>query len=471
MNLIPTILSGGSGSRLWPLSREEYPKPFIRIANGESLLQKAFLRGAALENVSEVLVVTNRDLFFKTRDDFTEVNHNQLDVTYILEPIARNTAAAIAVAVLNVIERHGEDAIMLVLAADHLIQNQNGFSEAVLKAQALAQIGKVVTFGIHPTAPETGYGYIEASGHEVIRFVEKPTQEKALDYVASENFYWNAGIFCFQAGVMLQEMQTHCPEILIATQQCFAASNVMQGAHVLQLELDAASYASIPENSIDYVVMEKSNKVAVVPCDIGWKDIGSWVSFASLSLLDANQNRVEGEVLLDDTRECIVHSESRLVATLGVNHLIIVDTPDALLVADKSKAQEVKNIYAKLKHMKHDSYKTHRQVRRPWGSYKVLEEGEHFKIKRIVVKPGGKLSLQLHYHRSEHWIVVDGTAKVINDDKELIIFSNESTYIQAGHQHRLENPGLVDLVLIEVQSGSYLGEDDIVRFDDAYGRK
>lgn len=471
MNLIPTILSGGSGSRLWPLSREEHPKPFIRLADGESLLQKAFLRGAALTNVREVLAVTNRDLFFKTRDDFTEVNHNQLDVTYILEPSARNTAAAIAAAVLNVIERHGEDAVLLVLAADHLIQNTNGFSDAVLKAQALAQTGKVVTFGIHPTAPETGYGYIQASGHEVIRFIEKPTQEKALEYVASENFYWNAGIFCFQAGVMLQEMQTHCPEILLATQQCFAASNVMQGAHVLQVELEAASYALIPENSIDYAVMEKSNKVAVVPCDIGWTDVGSWVSFASLSLPDANHNRVEGEVLLDDTHRCIVHSESRLVATLGVNDLIIVDTPDALLVADKSKAQEVKNIYAKLKHMQHDAYKTHRQVRRPWGSYKVLEEGEHFKIKRIVVKPGGQLSLQLHYHRSEHWIVVDGTAKVINDDKELIIFSNESTYIQAGHQHRLENPGLVDLVLIEVQSGSYLGEDDIVRFDDAYGRK
>lgn len=471
MNLIPTILSGGSGSRLWPLSREEHPKPFIRLADGESLLQKAFLRGAALTNVREVLAVTNRDLFFKTRDDFTEVNHNQLDVTYILEPSARNTAAAIAAAVLNVIERHGEDAVLLVLAADHLIQNTNGFSDAVLKAQALAQTGKVVTFGIHPTAPETGYGYIQASGHEVIRFIEKPTQEKALEYVASENFYWNAGIFCFQAGVMLQEMQTHCPEILLATQQCFAASNVMQGAHVLQVELEAASYALIPENSIDYAVMEKSNKVAVVPCDIGWTDVGSWVSFASLSLPDANHNRVEGEVLLDDTHGCIVHSESRLVATLGVNDLIIVDTPDALLVADKSKAQEVKNIYVKLKHMQHDAYKTHRQVRRPWGSYKVLEEGEHFKIKRIVVKPGGQLSLQLHYHRSEHWIVVDGTAKVINDDKELIIFSNESTYIQAGHQHRLENPGLVDLVLIEVQSGSYLGEDDIVRFDDAYGRK
>lgn len=470
MNLIPTILSGGSGSRLWPLSREEHPKPFIRLADGESLLQKAFLRGAALTNVREVLAVTNRDLFFKTRDDFTEVNHNQLDVTYILEPSARNTAAAIAAAVLNVIERHGEDAVLLVLAADHLIQNTNGFSDAVLTAQALAQTGKVVTFGIHPTAPETGYGYIQASGHEVIRFIEKPTQEKALEYVASENFYWNAGIFCFQAGVMLQEMQTHCPEILLATQQCFAASNVMQGAHVLQLELEAASYALIPENSIDYAVMEKSSKVAVVPCDIGWTDVGSWVSFASLSLPDANHNRVEGEVLLDDTHGCIVHSESRLVATLGVNDLIIVDTPDALLVADKTKAQEVKNIYAKLKHMQHDAYKTHRQVRRPWGSFSVLVDTKAFKVKRIFVNSGQRLSLQSHQFRAEHWVVVNGTANVINNNQNIVLNAGESTFIEANHKHQLHNVGQCTLEVIEVQTGTYFGEDDIERFDDQYGR-
>jgi mannose-1-phosphate guanylyltransferase len=470
MNLIPTILSGGSGSRLWPMSREEHPKPFIRLADGESLLQKAFLRGAALANVSEVLAVTNRDLFFKTRDDFTEVNHNQLDVTYILEPCARNTAAAIAAAVLNVIERHGKDAVMLVLAADHLIQNQRGFSEAVLKAQELAQTGKVVTFGIHPTEPATGYGYIQASGHEVIRFIEKPTHEKALEYVVSESFYWNAGIFCFQAGVMLKEMQTHCPEILIATQQCFTASNVMQGAHVLQLELEASSYALIPENSIDYAVMERSNKVAVVPCDIGWSDIGSWISFASLSSPDANQNRVEGEVLLDDTHDCIVHSENRLVATLGVSDLIIVDTPDALLVAEKSKAQEVKNIYTKLKHMQHDAYKAHRQVKRPWGSFSVLVDTKAFKVKRIFVNPGQRLSLQSHQFRAEHWVVVNGTANVINNNLNIILNPGESTFIEANHKHQLQNIGQSELEVIEVQTGTYFGEDDIERFSDHYGR-
>lgn len=470
MKLIPTILSGGSGSRLWPVSREEYPKPFIRLADGQSLLQKAFLRGSALPNVGEVLVVTNRDLFFKTRDDFSEVNSKQLDVTYLLEPSAKNTAAAIAAAVVNVIQRHGETALLLVLAADHLIQDQVGFADAVHKAQALAESGFLVTFGIHPTSAETAYGYIEAEGHRAVRFIEKPSHEKALEYVASDRFYWNAGIFCFQAGIMLKEMQRHCPHILEASQQCFSSSAIMTGEHTRHVELDAKSYGLVPENSIDYAVMEKSDRVAIVPCDIGWTDVGSWNAFGSLSSPDANQNYLEGEILLEDTRDCIIRSDGRLVATLGVDNLIIVDTLDALLVADKSRAQDVKHIYAKLKTLKHEAYKVHKNVRRPWGSYTVLKAGEHYKIKKILVKPGGKLSLQMHQHRSEHWIVVDGTARVINDGQEMIIHTNESTYIQPGHQHRLENPGLVDLVLIEVQSGHYLGEDDIVRFDDVYGR-
>ena len=470
MKLIPTILSGGSGSRLWPVSRENHPKPFIRLADGESLLQKAFLRGASLPNVSETLVVTNRDLLFKTHDDFSEVNQEHLDISYLLEPSARNTTAAIAAAVLHVIAQHGEQALMLVLAADHLINDQQAFGQAVLKAQALAESGSLVTFGIRPVSPETGYGYIEAEGNDVIRFVEKPTADKALEYIKSDRFWWNAGIFCFKAGVMFEEMQKHCPEILEATQRCFAVSDVMYGDYALQLELDKASYALIPENAIDYAVMEKSDRVAVVPCDIGWSDIGSWASFATLSPPDAHENHVVGEVLLKDTEDCIIQSDHRLIAALGLKNLIIVDTADALLVADKSKAQEVKHIYTELKKMQHESYKVHRKVTRPWGTYTILESGAHFKIKRIVVKPGGKLSLQMHHHRSEHWIVVEGTAKVTNDGQEMILCTNESTYISPGHQHRLENPGLVDLVLIEVQSGSYLSEEDIVRFNDVYGR-
>lgn len=470
MKLIPTILSGGSGSRLWPISREGHPKPFIRLADGESLLQKAFLRGASLTNVGEILAVTNRDLFFKTHDDFSEVNQDNLDISYLLEPSARNTAAAIAAAVLHVIARHGEQAVMLVLAADHLIRDQVAFGQAVLKAQTLAESGLLVTFGIRPVSPETGYGYIEADGNKVIRFVEKPTVDKAVEYIESNRFWWNAGIFCFQAGVMFEEMKKHCPEILEATQHCLAASEVVYGDHALQLQLDCASYALIPENSIDYAVMEKSDRVAVVPCDIGWSDIGSWASFATLTPPDAHDNHVTGEVLLKDTQGCIIQSDHRLIATLGVNDLIIVDTADALLVADKSKAQEVKHIYTELKKMQHEAYKVHRKVTRPWGFYTIIESGEHFKIKRIVVKPGGKLSLQMHQHRSEHWIVVDGTAKVTNDGQEVILRTNESTYISPGHRHRLENPGHVDLILIEVQSGSYLGEDDIERFDDVYGR-
>lgn len=470
MNLVPIILSGGSGSRLWPLSREEHPKPFIRLADGESFLQKAFLRGASLQGVKEILTVTNRDLFFKTRDDFSEVNSNNLNISYLLEPSARNTAAAVASAVLFVIQHHGENAEILVLAADHLIENQNGFEDAVSEARVLARSGYIVTFGIKPTAPDTGFGYIEAEGNHVIRFVEKPSLDKALEFSQKNNFFWNAGIFCFTAGVMLTEMKKHCPEILQATKHSLDSSQVMVGDRALQVDLDETSYLKVPKNSIDYAVMERSDRIAIVSCDIGWNDIGSWTSFANLSKPDEYQNHSQGEVLIKETRNCIIHSEDRLVAVLGVEDLIIVDTSDALLVANRSKSQDVKHIYAQLQNEGHLTHKIHRKVKRPWGTYTVLEEGEHFKIKRIMVKPGGQLSLQMHHHRSEHWIVVSGTAKVINDSQEFIINSNESTYILPGHKHRLENPGLIDLVLIEVQSGAYLGEDDIVRFDDIYGR-
>lgn len=470
--LIPTILCGGAGSRLWPVSRELHPKPFIRLADGQSLLQKAWLRGAVLPDVTETLTVTNRELFFKTEDEYRElaaVTGNPVN-RFILEPFGRNTAPAIAAASLQVVAIHGEDACLLVLAADHLIADQSAFAEAVAQAMQLAQQGKLVTFGIEPDMPETGYGYIEADGHAVKRFVEKPDLEKAREYVESGRYYWNSGMFCFQAGTMLREMQQHCPDILEAMRACIDKSRTAEGKGYSQLDLDAATFKHVPDDSIDYAVMEKSKNVAVVPCSIGWSDIGSWSALGDLTAPDAEGNRLEGETILHNVSNCYIQSNQRIVGAVGVNNLLIIDTPDAVLIADRSCAQDVKHLYSRLKTEGHEAHRLHNTVHRPWGTYTVLESGERFKIKRIEVKPGASLSLQMHHHRSEHWIVVSGMARVVNGQQELFINTNESTYIPAGHKHRLENPGLLTLVMIEVQSGEYLGEDDIVRFEDIYGR-
>jgi mannose-1-phosphate guanylyltransferase / mannose-6-phosphate isomerase len=468
--LIPTILCGGAGSRLWPVSRELHPKPFIRLADGQSLLQKAFLRGAQLPSAAEVLVVTNRELFFKTEDEFREVNADGIQTSFILEPFGRNTAPAIAAAALQVARAHGSDALLLVLAADHLISDDRAFQEAVLKATQLASLGKLVTFGIQPTCAETGYGYIEADGDAVLRFVEKPSARKAKEYISSGRYLWNSGMFCFAAGTILQQMEEHCPEILDATRVCIDQSRCATGEGFTQVELDRVLFREVLDDSIDYAVMEKSEQVAVVPCDIGWSDIGSWAALGDLTAPDANGNRIQGEVLLHDTQNCTIRTSHRLVGTVGVSDLVIIDTPDALLVADKTKAQDVKSIYSKLKALDHESHKVHRTVHRPWGTYTVLEQGDGFKIKRIEVKPGASLSLQMHNHRSEHWIVVAGVAEVVNGSREVTVHANQSTYIPAGHRHRLHNPGSTTCVMIEVQTGEYLGEDDIVRFEDMYGR-
>lgn len=470
MNLIPTILCGGAGSRLWPVSRELHPKPFIRLADGESLLQKAFGRGATLPGVKEILTVTNRELFFKTQDEYRSVNPLSLTTSFILEPFGRNTAAAIAAAALYAAKAHDEDAILLVLAADHLIADQEAFSNAVIKATGLAKQGKLVTFGIQPDAPETGYGYIESQGTEVLRFVEKPSLDKAREYVDSGRFLWNSGMFCFQAGAMLKAMEEYCPDILTKTQQCLEKSRKAEGKNTFELELDASSFAEVPDNSIDYAIMERTDQIAVVPCTIGWSDIGSWSALGELVPPDTKGNRVNGEALLHDVNNCFIQSSQRMIGAVGIDDLIIVDTPDALLVVDKARSQEVKHLYKELKAQGHEAHKHHLTMHRPWGTYTVLEEDPSYKIKRIEVKPGASLSLQMHHHRSEHWIVVSGMAKVTNGENELFVRTNESTYIPAGHKHRLENPGVLDLVMIEVQSGQYLGEDDIVRFEDVYGR-
>jgi mannose-1-phosphate guanylyltransferase len=468
--LVPVILCGGAGSRLWPVSRELHPKPFIRLADGQSLLQKAFLRAVAQPGVVELLTVTNRELVFKTADDYREVDTLGTRTTHILEPFGRNTAPAIAAAALQVSAAHGDQAQLLVLPADHLIADLAAFGAAVAQARVLAGEGHLVTFGIRPTSPETGYGYLEADGHRVRRFVEKPTADVAREYLASGRFLWNAGMFCFSAGALLREMAEHCPAMLDATRACIEGARRANGPGFEQIELDAKRFAAVPEDSIDYALMERSARVAVVPCDIGWSDIGSWRALGDIDAPDADGNRTRGEVLMRDAHGCTIHADDRLVAAVGVDDLLVIDTPDALLVAHRDRAQDVRHLYAELKARDHPAHRLHRTVHRPWGTYTVLEEGPGFKIKRIVVTPGRSLSLQMHYHRSEHWVVVSGIARVVNGDSELFVRTNESTYIAAGIRHRLENPGRLPLVMIEVQSGSYLGEDDIVRFDDMFGR-
>ncbi|MDX8380403.1 MAG: mannose-1-phosphate guanylyltransferase/mannose-6-phosphate isomerase [Gallionella sp.] len=472
MKLIPTILCGGAGSRLWPVSRELHPKPFIRLADGQSFLQKSWLRGAVLPNVTETLTVTNRELFFKTADEYSVVAAlaGKRVNRFILEPFGRNTAPAIAAAALQVAAMHGEDTCLLVLTADHLITDQDAFAQAVHEATQWAMQGKLVTFGIQPDTPETGYGYIETDGNNVKRFVEKPNLDKAKEYLASGHYLWNSGMFCFQAGTMLSEMAQHCPDILSTIRTCITQSHVAEGENFSQLDINADSFKLVPDESIDYAVMEKSTNVAVVPCNIGWSDIGSWNALGNLTAPDADGNRIEGETILHNVKNCYIQSNQRIVGAVGVKDLLIIDTPDAVLVADRNSAQDVKHLYARLKTEGHEVHRLHSTVHRPWGTYTVLEESPHFKIKRIEVKPGASLSLQMHHHRSEHWIVVSGMARVVNGDQELFINTNESTYIPAGHKHRLENPGLLNLVMIEVQSGEYLGEDDIVRFEDKYGR-
>ncbi|MFT4240942.1 MAG: mannose-1-phosphate guanylyltransferase/mannose-6-phosphate isomerase [Acidovorax sp.] len=472
--LIPVVLSGGAGTRLWPASREGHPKPFMQLADGESLLLKTYRRASEVAAGGEIVTVTNRDYYFMSKDELALLGGGERG-TFLLEPTGRNTAPAVALAARMVAARYGRDAVMLVLAADHLIQNQRGFVDTVAIAQGLAQQGRLVTFGIVPTAPETGFGYIETQegeasdgGKRVLRFVEKPSADKAREYLASGRFLWNSGMFCFQAGVILDELARHAPDVSAAVEACWSALGAAEGE---MIELPAQSFSQVPDISIDYAVMERSSNVAVVPTDIGWSDIGSWVAVSQLTQPDGDGNRAACDsAVFVDSHDVFVRSEGRVVATVGVRDLMIIDTPDALLVADPARAQDVKQVVARLKKQGHEAYKLHRTVSRPWGTYTVLEEGARFKIKRIEVKPGASLSLQMHHHRSEHWIVVSGMAKVVNGDKEFFVRANESTYIPAGHQHRLENPGVLDLVMIEVQSGEYLGEDDIVRFQDIYGR-
>lgn len=477
--LVPVILSGGAGTRLWPVSREGHPKPFMTLPDGESLLSKTYRRAeAVLGRVGEIVTVTNRDYYFQTRDEFFATGLAAgVRAHFILEPLGRNTAPAIASAALSLRERHGDQAIMLVMPADHLIRDVEAFAAAVREASARAAEGHLVTFGIQATRPETGFGYIEAGAPlneqgtaRVERFVEKPDLPTAERYLASGKFFWNSGMFCFAVGTLLEELARHAPQLLAQAEACLGRSPLQEAGSVLLQELVAEAFAELPDISIDYALMERSDKVVMVSAGFDWSDIGSWNALGDLLEPDASNNRAAGDALFVDSRNTFVKSEGRLVATVGVENLIVVDTADAILVAHMDRAQDVRRVVKSLKDSNHVAYRLHRTVCRPWGSYTVLEEGPRFKIKRIVVKPGASLSLQMHHHRSEHWVVVQGMAKVVNGGEPRLVGANESTFIPAGHKHRLENPGVIDLVMIEVQSGEYLGEDDIVRFEDQYGR-
>ena len=477
--LIPVILSGGAGTRLWPVSREGHPKPFMTLPDGETLLGKTYRRAASLlGSHGDIVTVTNRDYYFQSKDHYQDAHLGHHRGHFVLEPMGRNTAPAIAAAALSLQALHGNDVIMVVMPADHLIQDEEAFKAAVKHAVALAECGHLVTFGVIPTAPETGFGYIERGAPldehgaaRVAQFKEKPDLQTASHYLDSGNFLWNSGMFCFSVASVLAELKTHAPELLEQADACLAASTLVEAGGCLQQELSASHFEQMSDISIDYALMERSDNVVVVPASFDWSDIGSWGAVSSLIAADAQNNRASGEALFIDSHHNFVQSDGRMVATVGVDNLIIIDTADAVLVAHADRAQDVRKVVKQLKDQAHESYRLHRTVSRPWGTYTVLEEGPRFKIKRIVVKPGAKLSLQMHHHRNEHWVVVEGMAKVTNNGSgSHLVAKNESTFIAAGHKHRLENPGVIDLVIIEVQSGEYLGEDDIVRFEDQYGR-
>lgn len=470
MTIVPVIISGGPGARLWPLSRETYPKPFIRLSDGTSLIQHALRRAAAIPGAQEVVTISHRDLLFEIRDHYAELAIHGLRHRFILEPEGRDTAAAIAAAAAETAAAHGSDAVMCILPGDHIIADQPAFLAAVDKAVALAGQRRLVTLGIRPDKPETAYGYIEADGIDIIRFVEKPDIATAVSFLASGRFLWNSGMFFCQAGTMLALMEAHCPDIIADCRRCLASARRSTGDDFTQIELTTDCFSKIRKTSIDYAVLEKASELAVVPCDIGWSDIGSWDAFAQLTPADPQGNVLVGPVAALDAKNNFVRSEGRLVGVVGIEDLVIVDTADALLVAARDRVQDVKQLSNRLKAEGHRSWREHPKVHRPWGTYTVLETGPRFKIKRIEVKPGGRLSLQMHHRRSEHWIVVAGRARVVNGDSEMVLEPDQSTYIPVGQRHRLENPDGAPLILIEVQTGAYLEEDDIVRFDDIYGR-
>ncbi len=462
----PVILAGGAGSRLWPLSRELFPKQLLQLVDASSLLQSTVLRVCQLSEVLPPVVVVGEEHRFITRSQIDSLGMVP-EYSIILEPIGRDTAPAVCAAVEFCALSDDDKTILLVLPADHLILRQEAFAEAVQKAVALAVDGAIVTFGIEPQGPETGYGYIErGEGNSVRSFKEKPDLTTAMAYLETGNYFWNSGMFAFSIATFRQEMAIHAPEMLTVMR-----NSVAQGTRDgLFFRLDSAAMAASPSDSIDYALMEKTDKVAVVAAHLDWSDIGSWQALWEISGKDEYGNVRVGDVILEDSHNCLIRSESKLVATVGLEDTLVVETADAVLVAPLSRSQDVKKVVARLKNKQRDEFRFHRTVFRPWGSYTVLEQQSRYQIKRITVYPEKKLSLQMHHHRHEHWVIVTGTARITNGEDVFLLHENQSAYIPAGIVHRLENPGVIELELIEVQNGSYLGEDDIVRFDDDYGR-
>ena len=468
--IIPVILSGGTGSRLWPQSRESCPKQFLNLTGEKTLLQETVSRTSKISDMRAPVVVCNEEHRFMVAEQLRSLGITATAV--VLEPVGRNTAPAVAVAALCALEAE-QDPMLLVLPADHIILDTASFQQTVEEALPHAQAGHLITFGVVPRAAETGYGYIKAGPClensricSVERFIEKPNQATACAYLESGDYYWNSGMFLFRASRYLEELQNFAPEIATACRQAWAAEQQDMDFQRLQREV----FESCPSDSIDYAVMEKTRDALVMPLDAGWNDVGSWASLWEVAERDQDGNVLKGDVLALDSQQNYVYAHDRLVATIGVEDLVVVETADAVLVAHRDRTQAVKNVVEQLKAEGRGQGSTHRKIYRPWGSYDSIDVEQRFQVKRITVNPGARLSMQMHHHRAEHWIVVSGTAQVTRGEETFLLSENQSTYIPLGTSHRLENPGKIPLELIEVQSGSYLGEDDIVRFEDVYGR-
>jgi mannose-1-phosphate guanylyltransferase/mannose-6-phosphate isomerase len=467
--LTPVILSGGAGTRLWPLSRELYPKQLLPLVGRHTMLQETVRRLEGIET-SAPMVVCNEAHRFLVAEQLRLINCAARAI--VLEPKGRNTAPAIALAAHAALAADEGDVLLLVLPADHVIRDVASFQRSVLTASALARDGYLATFGVVPADAETGYGYIRrggaaAGGYRIAEFVEKPETVRAQAFIASGEYYWNSGMFLFRARRYLEELEKYAPDIALVCRNAFASAT----RDLDFTRVDANTFEPCRSESIDYAVMEKTADAVVVPLDAGWSDVGSWASLHAACERDAKGNTLCGDVVIEDTENSYIYSESRLVATVGLRDAIVVETKDAVLVTTHERVQEVKQLVGRLKAEGRYEHSLHREVFRPWGSYDSIDNGERFQVKRLVVRPGGVLSLQMHHHRAEHWVVVSGTARITRGDEVFLLEENQSTYIPVGVRHRIENPGRIPLHIIEVQSGSYLGEDDIVRYDDRYGRQ
>lgn len=467
--ILPVVLAGGSGTRLWPLSRQLYPKQLLSLNTPRTMLQETVLRMQGLADIASPIVICNQEHRFMVEEQLGEAGIQAGRI--LLEPVGRNTAPAIAICALEALNRY-KDAFLLILPADHFIADPECFCALVAKGLEDAANGELITFGVLPDSPETGYGYIQkgaalpSGAWRIRRFVEKPGPELAEEYLRSGEYLWNSGMFLFKASVILEELRRFVPEILAACEQALAKAQ----SDMDFILLDPKAFAGSPSDSIDYAVMEKTERGAVLSLDTGWSDLGSWEALWQVDQKDENANVTRGDVLTCDVKNSFLYAESRMLAAIGLENHIVVETSDAVLVAPRDRVQDVKRVVDRLRKENREEAISHKRVYRPWGSYETVAAGDRFQVKRIIVKPGGILSSQMHFHRAEHWVVVHGTARVWKGDEEILLQEDESIYIPLGTKHRLENPGKIPLEIMEVQSGSYLGEDDIVRFDDVYGR-